>query len=80
VSYGIRAYFEPPATYRKKKLKAADRAAMIGKVMRAKPDAKNILAGVEDSLWQDDERLGHVSHVERYWDTVERVVIEIRTA
>ena len=66
------AYFEPPASWPKKK-----RVAAIGQRHRSKPDSSNILKGLEDCLWPEgDEALSDGRYSKR-WDWVARLEVEI---
>ena len=67
----IISYVEPPKSYSKKK-----RHEAIGTIKRTKPDTSNILKGVEDVLWEDDEKIGK-THVEKYWAEESRTIITI---
>jgi hypothetical protein len=66
------AYFEPPASWSKKR-----RWAAIGEPHRVKPDASNILKGIEDILWPDGDSALAAGHYEKLWDPEPRLEIGI---
>lgn len=55
------AYLPFPKSYKEKK-----RKELQGKPHRLKPDADNILKGI-DSLWTDDSAIWS-KHIEKFWD------------
>jgi len=68
------AYFEPPASWSKKK-----RAAAIGTLHRAKPDRDNIDKAVLDALFDDDAAIAD-GRIQKRWAEESRIEIVILTA
>jgi Holliday junction resolvase RusA-like endonuclease len=66
------AYFEPPKSWPKKK-----RIAALGTLHRVKPDASNILKGIEDCLWPDGDQALAAGEYEKRWDWHARLEVEI---
>ena len=67
------AYFEPPASWPKKK-----RAAAIGTLHRAKPDRDNIDKAVLDALFVEDSSIASGT-IEKRWSEWARIEIVIVT-
>jgi Holliday junction resolvase RusA-like endonuclease len=56
------ATFEPPTSWSKKR-----RLEAIGTLHRAKPDASNILKGIEDILWPANDSALAAGQYEKRW-------------
>jgi Holliday junction resolvase RusA-like endonuclease len=67
------AYFEPPASWSKKR-----RAAAIGELHRNKPDRDNIDKAVLDCLFAQDSAIAHGT-LNKLWDWNARLEVEIVT-
>ena len=68
----ITAFYEPPGSWSKKR-----RVAAIGTRHRSKPDGSNILKGVEDCLWPDNDSAIADIVARKRWDWVARLEVEI---
>ena len=75
VLLAVTAYYAPPRSWSRKKTLAA-----FGSVKRSKPDGSNILKGVEDILWPNDDQALGDCHVGRWWATRDAVFVSIWTA
>lgn len=71
----VNAYFTPPKSW-----SASKRIASIMGMHRQKPDASNILKGLEDILWPDDDSALADVHVRKWWGDSDRVEILIIAA
>ncbi len=68
----IRAFFEPPASWSKKK-----RLEAMGSLHRDRPDSDNLAKGVLDTLWPDgDSAIANLSIAKR-WGNFARLEIDI---
>jgi Holliday junction resolvase RusA-like endonuclease len=76
ISLTIRATFEPPTSWSKKKRLLA----LEGKYRAKKPDSSNIIKGVEDALngvaYKDDNQVV-ILHIEKWYGEEDSVEIEI---
>jgi len=66
------ATFEPPKSWSARKQDAA-----IGTLHRSKPDASNILKGIEDILWPDGDSALAAGVYEKRWGLESSLVITI---
>ena len=67
------AYFEPPASWSKRK-----RAALFGQLHRYKPDRDNIDKAILDSLFKDDSAIAS-GFLEKRWGSPARIEVTIIT-
>jgi Holliday junction resolvase RusA-like endonuclease len=51
----------------------------LGTLHRVKPDAPNILKGIEDCLWPDGDQALAAGEYNKRWDRVARLEVEIVT-
>ena len=66
------AVFVPPKSWSKKR-----RAQAIGQMHRVKPDASNILKGIEDILWPENDSALAAGRYEKRWGLDARLEIVI---
>lgn len=69
------AYFVPPPSWPKSKQLAA-----IGTLHRVKPDSSNILKGIEDVLWPENDSALASGSYEKRWDWKPSLEIRITVA
>lgn len=64
----LHTYQTPPSTLSGRRLKAAERAALIGRHCRVVPDADNVLGAVMDALFPDgDSHIVEVAACKWWW-------------
>lgn len=66
-------YYKMPKSWSNKK-----RKEMVGQRKRTKPDPDNILKGVLDALWKEDQAVGRVE-CDRFWGKEDLTLIEIES-
>ena len=74
VHVSVTAVRQVPKSWSKKKQEAA-----LGRYAKPKPDADNILGGVMDALFEDDDRVVSV-FCEKIWGEAHALVIEVAPA